>query len=114
MKAALYEGKHSIKLTTQPIPECGPNDVLIKNLRAGICGSDVTVYEHGLASGHKIKLYHPFGHEMISAVAAVGKNVTDFKVGQRVYPTLCWPVVILATPAVWEAFPNICWCQTHV
>lgn len=96
MKAALYEGKHSIKLTTQPIPERGPNDVLIKNLRAGICGSDVAVYEHGLASGHKIKLDHPFGHEMISVVAAVGKNVTDFKVGQRVYP---YPLLASGDPS---------------
>lgn len=96
MKAALYEGEHSIKMTTQPIPECGPNDVLIKNLRAGICGSDVAVYEHGLASGHKIKLDHPFGHEMISVVAAVGKNVTDFKVGQRVYP---YPLLASGDPS---------------
>ncbi len=86
MKAALYQGKKAIELTDLPIPTVGPNDVLIKNIRASICGSDIAVYQHGTETGHKIKPGMEFGHEMVSEVYQVGENVTEFKVGERVYP----------------------------
>ncbi|MDC7952830.1 zinc-dependent alcohol dehydrogenase [Liquorilactobacillus mali] len=86
MKAAIYEGKYKIKLTELPTPEAGENDVVIQNLFAGICGSDVAVYNHGTNTGHKIATGVEFGHEAISRVVQVGKNITDFKVGDRVYP----------------------------
>lgn len=59
-----------------------PNDdeVLMQTKRIGVCGSDIHVY-HGL---------HPYtgypvvqGHEVGGVVAAVGKNVTEVKVGDR-------------------------------
>ncbi|MGN0468977.1 MAG: zinc-binding dehydrogenase, partial [Acutalibacteraceae bacterium] len=48
--------------------------------------TDVAVYLHGANTGHKITVGGEFGHETVSRVFAVGKNITDFKVGQRVYP----------------------------
>ena len=60
--------------------------MLIKNIYSSICGTDVAVYLHGPNTGHRITTGGEFGHETVSRVAAIGKNVTDFTVGERVYP----------------------------
>ncbi len=48
MKAALYEGKHKIRIDgiPKPIPQKG--EVLVKVKYAGICGSDLEFYKTGL------------------------------------------------------------------
>lgn len=86
MKAAIYQGKEKVEVQELPVPECGPDDVLIQNIYSSICGTDVAVYTHGPNTGHKITVGGEFGHETISRVAAVGKNVTEFQVGERIYP----------------------------
>lgn len=86
MKAAIYQGKKNIELTELATPTAGENDIVVKNLYASICGTDVAVYLHGPATGHRITLGSEFGHEMVSQVVQVGKNVKDIHVGDRVYP----------------------------
>lgn len=86
MKAAIYLGKEQVEVRELPLPECGENDVLIKNIYSSICGTDVAVYQHGANTGHRIAVGVEFGHETVSRVVAVGKNVTEFQVGERVYP----------------------------
>lgn len=86
MKSAIYMGKENVKVIDVPIPVCGDDDVLIKNLYSSVCGTDAAVYKYGPDTGHKITLNSEFGHETVSRVVAVGKNVIDFKVGERVYP----------------------------
>lgn len=86
MKAALYQGKENIELTEMETPHPGANDIVVKNIYASICGTDVAVYQHGPGTGHRITVGGEFGHEMVSRVAEVGKNVTDIQVGDRVYP----------------------------
>lgn len=86
MRSAIYLGKKNINLIETAIPKPGPKDVLIHNLNSSICGSDVAVYEHGTKTGHKISVGSKFGHEMVSEIVEVGSAVTDFQVGQRVYP----------------------------
>lgn len=86
MKAALYQGKETIELTELPTPHPGDDDIVVKNIYASICGTDVAVYSHGPGTGHRITVGGEFGHEMVSRVAEVGKNVKDIHVGDRVYP----------------------------
>ena len=64
-----------------PVPAAGPDQVLVKIKKIGICGSDIHVY-HGT---------HPYtsypvtqGHEVSGEVAAVGEYVKDLEVGQKV------------------------------
>lgn len=64
-----------------PIPEITPDQVLVKIMKIGICGSDIHVY-HGT---------HPFtaypitqGHEVSGKIVKLGSRVTQFSVGQRV------------------------------
>ena len=86
MKAGIYLGKEKIEIRELPIPEVNDNDVLIQNLYSSICGTDTAVYINGEKTGHKISVGGEFGHETVSRVVKIGKNVTDFSVGERVYP----------------------------
>ena len=86
MKAALYQGKENIELTTLPDPVCTPDGVILQNIYASICGTDAAVYKHGTGLGHKITIGGEFGHEVFCRVKEVGDRVTDFKPGDRVYP----------------------------
>lgn len=86
MKTGIYLGQQKIEIREMEIPEVGDRDVLIKNLYSSICGTDVAVYKHGPNTGHKIDIGGEFGHETVSQVVKIGKDVTDFKVGERVYP----------------------------
>lgn len=86
MRAAIYNGQKNIQMTKLPIPVAGDNDIVVRNLYASICGTDVAVYLHGSNQGHRITIGSEFGHEMVSEVVQVGKDVKDLHVGDRVYP----------------------------
>lgn len=86
MKAGIYLEKEQVEIRELPLPEVGDNDVLVQNLYSSICGTDVAVFTHGPNTGHKVTVGGEFGHETVSRVVRVGKNVTDFSVGERVYP----------------------------
>ena len=86
MKAAIYLGKENIAIRELPLPEVGDNDVWIQNLYSSIGGTDVAVFAHGPNTGHKITVGGEFGHETVSRIVKAGKNVTEFMIGERVYP----------------------------
>ncbi len=75
-------GKGETELRDLPIPEISDDDILIEVKAAGICGSDIA-FDQG---GHENLLRPPvtLGHEFSGIIAAVGKNVKDWKVGDRV------------------------------
>ena len=85
MKGFIYQGPQHIEMKEIPLPSCGDNDIIVKNIYSGICGSDVTAYKQ---DGASMRIYpgYEFGHEMVSRVVEVGKNVEDIQVGDRVYP----------------------------
>lgn len=64
-----------------PIPEVGPDQVLVKIKRIGVCGSDIHVF-HG---SHPYTSY-PItqGHEVSGQIVELGEYVKEFQVGQRV------------------------------
>ncbi len=80
MKAARIEepGKGIVTRVAEPTP--GPDDVLIQIRAAGICGTDLHIF-HG-----EYEAIYPIipGHEFSGDVAAVGANVRNFRVGDRV------------------------------
>lgn len=94
MKSAIYQGKGRIDLVERPTPQAGDDGVLLRNLHAGVCGTDAAAYRHGPESYH-MDLGCEFGHEVVSEVAFVGKNVTGLQVGQRVYP---YPLLATGDP----------------
>jgi hypothetical protein len=60
MRAAIYNGQKQIDLTELPTPHAGDNDIVVRNLYASICGTDVAVYLHGPNTGHKLFSMLPF------------------------------------------------------
>lgn len=85
MKGYIYNGPGNITMQEIPLPPCGENDIIIKNLAAGICGSDIAAYKHDGDSVYIFKGFE-FGHEMVSEVVEVGAKVEGISVGDRVYP----------------------------
>ncbi len=67
-----------------PEPEVGLNDVLIKVLRTGICGTDVHIYKWDAWAQKTIPVPLVIGHEFVGEVVAVGANVADFHPGEVV------------------------------
>ena len=67
-----------------PVPEIGPNDVLIKVRKASICGTDVHIWNWDPWAQKTIKVPMVIGHEFMGEIARLGAEVTGFQVGDRV------------------------------
>lgn len=67
-----------------PVPEPGINDVMIKVLKTGICGTDLHIYEWDDWARATIPVPLVIGHEFVGEVVKVGSNVNDFHVGEIV------------------------------
>jgi threonine 3-dehydrogenase len=65
-------------------PAIGINDVLIRVLRAGICGTDVHIYEWDDWARKTIPVPMAIGHEFVGEIVSVGSNVNDFFPGDIV------------------------------
>jgi len=81
MKAAVLYGPGDIRLEDVPVPSIASNEVLIKTLSCGVCGSDVHMYD-----GHSPEGSFPLipGHEWVGEIVEVGSAVDDFQLGDRV------------------------------
>lgn len=84
-KAAIFRGPGSVDLVELPYPTCGDDEIIVRNLLTGVCGSDVAAYRHG-GDDHMIWRDHEFGHESLSEVVEIGKDVKDLKLGDHVFP----------------------------
>jgi threonine dehydrogenase-like Zn-dependent dehydrogenase len=85
MKALTYQGKRSVSVETVPDPTIiHPTDAIVRITSSAICGSDLHLYE----------LFGPFldkgdilGHEPMGIVEAVGSEIRNLAVGDRVVVT---------------------------
>lgn len=67
-----------------PVPEIGPNDVLIKVSKTAICGTDLHIYLWDDWAQQTIPVGLTIGHEYVGHIAKMGSEVTEFKEGDRV------------------------------
>ena len=67
-----------------PKPEIGINDVLIRVLRAGVCGTDLHIYQWDEWARKTIPTPLVIGHEFVGEIVEVGSNVADFYPGEIV------------------------------
>lgn len=83
MKAAVFYGKHDIRVENIPIPVPKENEVLVKVAYCGVCGTDVHIFEgdKGCAEVHPPIV---LGHEFAGEIVEIGKDVVGRKVGDRV------------------------------
>ncbi len=85
MKALVKsKAERGLWLEDVPEPEIGINDVKIRVLATGICGTDLHIYEWNAWAQKTIPVPLVIGHEFVGEIVAVGTNVTDFHPGDRV------------------------------
>ena len=82
-----FGGPEALKLQTLPVPEVGPDEVLVRVESAGVGVWDPFEREGGYAEMLGIEPQFPYvlGSEGAGVVAAVGESVSRFKKGDRVY-----------------------------
>ncbi len=67
----------------RPVPEIGPDDVLIRINKTGICGTDIHIWNWDEWAKRTVPVPLVTGHEFAGEIVELGRNVTDLKVGQR-------------------------------
>lgn len=83
MKAVMYYGPGKLVVEDTEMPQAGPGEIIIKNVSATTCGTDLKRYKRGYRRD-KAGEADIFGHESAGIVYEVGEGVSKFKVGDRV------------------------------
>ncbi|HRR29233.1 MAG TPA: alcohol dehydrogenase catalytic domain-containing protein, partial [Victivallales bacterium] len=85
MKKSVLSAIRKLEIINAPIPEINsPDDVLIKIMSVGVCGSDVHYYLTGRIGSQVVKFPFPLGHECAGIVEKTGNNVRTLKKGDKV------------------------------
>ncbi len=79
MLAAVYYNNKDVRIQDVPKPEIGDDEILVKVMASGICGSDVTEW-YRVPKAPKI-----LGHEATGVIEKVGSKVAGCKMGDRVF-----------------------------
>jgi L-iditol 2-dehydrogenase len=79
MLAAVYYNNRDVRIQEMPVPEIADDEILVKVMASGICGSDVTEW-YRVPKAPRI-----LGHEATGAIEKTGEKVKRYKVGDRVF-----------------------------
>src|SRR3970040_1748671 len=77
-----HANEAGLRLEDVPVPEPGPDDILIRVFTTGICGTDVHIYNWDDWARATIPAPMTVGHEFSGEIVAVGPNVSGFEVGE--------------------------------
>ncbi len=122
-RAAVLYAPHDVRMEERPMPQAGPKDVLVEVKAVGVCGSDVHYYEHGRIGPYIVRQPLILGHESAGVIVAVGADVPQSRIGERVaiepgipdgtceqcrtgHYNLCQNVRFFGTPPIDGAFAN--------
>ncbi len=78
VKAVIYHRYDDVRVEDVPIPEIGPDELLLRPAGCGLCGSDIAKI-----TGRAMPPV-TLGHELAGRIVAIGATVTTFHVGDRV------------------------------
>ncbi|MCK4902062.1 MAG: alcohol dehydrogenase catalytic domain-containing protein, partial [Thermoplasmatales archaeon] len=81
MKVAMYYSNNDVRIEEMPVPEISDDELLVKVIASGICGSDVMEW-YRLKKAPLV-----LGHEISGIIEKVGKNVKKFEKGDRIFVT---------------------------
>jgi threonine 3-dehydrogenase len=79
-----HPNETGLRLDEVPVPSIGPDDVLIEVHTAGICGTDIHIYNWDDWAQATIPAPMTVGHEFAGTIVEVGSNVSGFEVGEIV------------------------------
>ncbi len=79
MRVAMYYNNSDVRIEEMPVPEIGANELLVKVRASGVCGTDVLEW-YRLKQAPRV-----LGHEITGDVVETGKDVKNFKIGDRVF-----------------------------
>ena len=79
MLVAVYHNNKDVRVQEVPKPDIGPDEILLKVMASGICGTDVVEW-YRLPKAPRV-----LGHEATGIIDEVGEKVTKYKVGDRVF-----------------------------
>lgn len=80
MQAVVFPEPETVQVKQVADPTCEPDEVVVQVSASGLCGTDLHIYRNEYMSDFPVIP----GHEFAGSVVEVGKEVTDFKVGDRV------------------------------
>ncbi|MCP1102113.1 L-iditol 2-dehydrogenase [Aequitasia blattaphilus] len=83
MKSAVFYGKRDIRVSEWETPKLNPDEVLIKVMACGVCGSDLHIFEGDQGSTTTVPPLIQ-GHEFAGIITEIGSKVSNYKVGDRV------------------------------
>ncbi|WP_334326784.1 zinc-dependent dehydrogenase [Gilliamella apicola] len=86
MKASVCYKQNDLRIEDLPIPEISDNEVLIKMLACGLCGTDIQKIR-----GDTVNKPTVLGHEVVGEIVKKGKNVSKFEIGDRVITAIHVP-----------------------
>lgn len=84
MQAAVFHGPDDIRVEQVPVPQIGPDEILVKVLSANICGTDLRIL-HGHHSKYPQGTVRIPGHEMAGEVVQVGEKLQKYQLGDHVF-----------------------------
>lgn len=84
IKAALLYAPYDVRIKEIEAPEIKADEVLVRIKAVGICGSDVLFFKYGRIGRFVVEQPLIMGHESAGEVIAIGVEVTDRRVGDRV------------------------------
>ncbi|MEZ5733657.1 MAG: L-threonine 3-dehydrogenase [Paracoccaceae bacterium] len=67
----------------RPVPEIGPDDVLIRIRKTGICGTDIHIWNWDEWAARTVPVGLVTGHEFAGEIVEIGRNVEGLTIGQR-------------------------------
>ncbi|MEM6309586.1 MAG: L-threonine 3-dehydrogenase [Pseudomonadota bacterium] len=77
------EPREGLWMQTAPVPEIGPDDVLIRVNKTGICGTDIHIWNWDDWAQKTVPVPLITGHEFAGEIVEVGRNVEGLQIGQR-------------------------------
>jgi threonine 3-dehydrogenase len=81
VKGATGQG---VEIREVPVPAAGPGEILLRVLRAGVCGTDLHIWEWDAWASGRMKPPVTIGHEFVGEIVEIGAGVSELRIGDRV------------------------------
>lgn len=125
MAASVLTGQQAISMEQVPLPAYADDEVLVQVAAVGVCGSDTHYFRHGRIGTFVVDAPLILGHEVSGRIVAVGADVPQIRIGERVAIepqrpcrrcrecragryNLCPNMEFFATPPIDGAFAQYC------